>query len=362
MEVKDQATAIEAALNLDKPATAPVLKPGEPPAPRKLSTSEKLFPENVSPDGFITNRPVKAYSDTGKELPPAGVTPTPAPAAPAPILQAPTAPGELDLSKLPDGTMVRIKVDGVEMTVSAKEALKNIQLERHLTQRSQELARERASLEADRAALRQPPAPVKAPEAPAIPPAPGKAPAEDPRIATLERQLAELNAIVGPQKFQSGLNRLAERAKTELGATDFMEYSGRIKEIFDAEVAKPEVAANPALMARYDNPETWYSKYQELKLKDVLSGARPAAPVLTLSSIVQPPPMEAPAGTHIVLDKNNRPVIVPVLEGADSVPSRVSQDQDWQTRYATAMATAQRTGRTEDWQTVFRLKREPQQS
>ena len=158
---------------------------------------------------------MKAYSDTGKDLPPAGATPAPAPAPSAPTPQAPTAPGELDLSKLPDGTMVRIKVDGVEMTVSAKEALKNIQLERHLTQRSQELARERVSLEAERAAFRQqPPATPKAPDAPATPPAPGKTPAaDDPRIAAMERELAAMRAIVAPQQFQTGLNRLAERAK-----------------------------------------------------------------------------------------------------------------------------------------------------
>ena len=60
--------------------------------------------------------------------------------------------------------------------------------------------------------------------------------------------------------------------------------------------------------------------------------------------------MEAPAGTHIVLDKNNRPVIVPVLEGADGVPSRVSPDQDWQTRYQAAFETAKKTGNSDDWQ------------
>jgi cellulase/cellobiase CelA1 len=47
-----------------------------------------------------------------------------------------------------------------------------------------------------------------------------------------------------------------------------------------------------------------------------------------------------------------------MVEGSSNVPSRVSQDQDWHTRYSAAMETAKKTGRTEDWQAVFRLKRE----
>lgn len=362
MEIKDQATAVEAALNLDRPGSEPVTKPGEPVAPRKLSTSERLFPENVSPDGFITNRPVKNYTDTGKELPAAGATPASAPAPAIPTPQAPTAPGELDLSKMPDGTMVRIKVDGVEMTVPAKEALKSIQLERHLTLKSQELARDRAALEAERASLKnQQPPPPPPPKEPQQPPVPAKN--DDPRIAALERQIAELNASIAPQRFQSGLKRLEEKVKTELGATDFLEYAPKIQAFVDAELAKPEVAANPQLLQQLDSQAFWYGKYQEMKLRDVLSGAKPAAPVLSPSSIVHAPALaEAPPGTSLVLDKNNRPVIVPNVEGSSGVPSRVSPEQDWQARYDAALDTAKKTGRTEDWRVVFRLKREPQSS
>lgn len=360
MEVKDQATATEAALNLDRPSNDPAPKPGEPPAPRSQSTTSRLFPDFVAEDGLIVNRPVKPFVDAGKELPSAGATPVPAPVAAIPPASAPTAPGELDLSKLPEGTMVRVKVDGVEMTLPAKEALKNIQLERHLTQKSQELARERASLEAERAAFRNaPPAVPKAPEPPASPPAPGKAPVEDPRIASLQQQIAELSAAIAPQRFQSGLNRLAEKAKTELGATDFLEYAPKIKAFIDAEIAKPEVAANPVAMQALDSQAFWYGKYQEMKLRDVLSGAKPVAPVLTPSNVVPvTEPVVAPAGTQIVLDKNSRPIVVPIVESSGGTPSRVSQDQDWQMRYNAAMETAKKTGRTEDWQAVFRLKRE----
>ncbi len=360
MEIKDRATAEEAALNLDRPGSEPPApKAGEPVTPTNPSTAAKLFPDFVSEDGLIVNRPVKDFADKGRGIAPVAATPPPAitPATSTP--PAPTAPGELDLSKLPDGTMVRIKVDGVEMTVPAKEALKNIQLERHNTQKSQELARERAALEVERAALRnQQPPPAAPPKEPQQTPPP-KASPEAERIANLERQIAELNASIAPQRFQSGVDKLDERAKQELGATDFKEYVPKIRAFVDAELAKPEVAANPQLLQQLDSQGFWYAKYQEMKLKDVLSGQKPVAPVLTPSSVVPAAPVvAAPAGTHLVLDRNNQPVIVPMVEGSTGVPSRTSPDQDWQSRYQAAFAVATKTGRSEDWQKVFALKRE----
>lgn len=357
MEVKDQATAIEAALNLDRPGSEPAPKPGEPATPRKASTSSKMFPEFVTEDGLIVNRPVKPFEDT--KLPPVAATPASAPAPAIPTPPVPTPAGELDLSKLPEGTMVRVKVDGVEMTLSAKDALKNIQLERHLTIQGQKLAQERAALEAERAAFKQPPIQPK-PGEPAVPAAAApKTSPEAERIAALEKQLQDLSAAFAPQRFQSGLNRLAERAKQELGATDFLEYAPKIQAFVDGELAKPEVAANPAILQQLDSQGFWYAKYQEMKLRDVLSGVKPAAPVLTPASIVPASaPVVAPAGTNIVLDKNNNPVVVPILESSSGVPSRIAPAADWQARYQAAFDVATKTGRTEDWQTVFRLKRE----
>jgi len=358
MEIKDQATAVEAALNLDRPGSEPTApKPGEPPAPKPVSTAAKLFPDFVSEDGLIVNRPVKDFEDKGRVATPAAATPAPAAAPATTTPPAPTAPGELDLSKLPDGTMVRIKVDGVEMTVPAKEALKNIQLERHITQKSQELARERAAFEAERAASRNTP-PVQPKAGEVTPPPSSKPSPEAERIANLERTIADLQAAVAPQRFQTGLNRLAERAKQEFGATDFLEYAPKIQAFVDSELAKPEVAANPQLLQQLDSQSFWYGKYQELKLKDVLSGANPAAPAIVPTVATSVPTTPAPPGTTLVLDKNNKPVIVPIVEGSSGVPSRTSPDADWQARYAAAFETASKTGRTEDWQKVFALKRE----
>jgi hypothetical protein len=357
MKIKDQATATEAALNLDRKGSEPAPKPGEPTAPEDQSTASKLFPDFIAEDGLIVNRPVKGFEDKGETLPLASATPASAPAPSAPAMQAPTPPGELDLSKMPEGTMVRLKVDGVEMTLPVKEALKNIQLERHLTIQGQKLAQERAALEAERAALRQAPAQPKAGE-PATPSAP-KASPEAERIAALERQLQDLNASLAPQRFQTGLNRLAERAKQEYGTTDFLEYAPKIQAFVDGELAKPEVAANPSALQALDSQAFWYSKYQEMKLRDVLAGVKPAASVLTPSAVIPAQaPVVAPAGTTVVMDRNNRPVVVPIVEGSTGVPSRTDQETDWQTRYNAALTAAQKTGLTEDWQKVFRLKRE----
>lgn len=358
MQIKDQATATEAALNLNSMGSESSRKEGEPAAPRSETTASKLFPEFVSDDGLIVNRPVKAYTDSSRELPPAAATPSQPTAPTAPVQNSPTAAGELDLSKMPDGTMVKIKVDGVEMTVPAKEALKSIQLERHLTLKSQELARDRAALEVERAALKsanQPPAVSK--KDPELPIAATKG--EDPRIEALQRKIDELNAIVAPQRLQAGLNILAKRAEQELGAKDFLEYAPKIQAFVNEQLAKPEVAANPNIVNQLDNSEFWYAKYQEMKLRDMLSENPKAPAVLNPSNVVsQPSIIKSEAGTHLVLDKNNNPVIVPMVEGSSGVPSRVSPDQDWQGRYQAAIQTATKSGKTEDWQKVFRLKRE----
>ncbi len=366
MEVTDQATATEAALNLDRPGSAPAPKPGEPPAPRVQSTTAKLFPEFVGEDGVIYNQPVKPFEDKDKALPPAAATPAMKPAPAIPPAPAPTTPVYLDLSKLPDGTMVRMKVDGVEMDVPAKDVLKNIQLERHLTIQGQKLAAERANLEAERAALRQPtpPQPSLAVPKPGEPPAPAPAvkPAEDPRIAALETQLAELRTLVAPQQFQEGLKRLDAKVKADLGADDFLTYAPKIQAFVDAELAKPEVAANPMAIRALDTQAFWFGKYQEMKLKDLMAGngkAAPAPPAPVTPSIVpRLEPISVPAGTVPVIDRNGNAVAIPVIEPSSGAPSRESPDANWQGRYQAAFETAKKTGRTEDWMEVFRLKRE----
>ena len=356
MEVKDQATATEAALNLDKPGSESTPKAGEPTTPRSNSTASKLFPEFVGEDGKIYNQPVRPFEDKSKPLPPVAATPAgaPAPASPTPVAPTPQPSSYLDLSKLPDGTMVRMKVDGTEMDVPAKDVLKSIQLERHLTLQSQKLAAERAAFEAERAAAvnRRTSDPSITPPPPAT-----SAPkiSEDPRVAKLEAEIAAMRPILAKQRYEAGLSELESKVKAELGADDFRAYVPKIQEFIDSELAKPEVQANPIYQQALDQKSFWYQKYLELKIKG--GAANPVAPKVdnTVPVVV---PMEIPAGTIPVVDRNNNPVPIPVIESSGGAPSRESPESNWQARYQAAYDTATKTGSTEDWMKVFRLKRE----
>lgn len=357
--VKDSATAQSAALNLDKGSEPMAPMSGEPTPPRTKSTSEVLFPEFTTDDGGIINRPVRPFEDKGKPVPSGAATPAQAPAPATPAAPAPTPGSILDLSKLPPNTMVRMKVDGVEMDVPAEVAVKNLQLERHLNLKSQRLEAERAAWEEERRKQQTPALVTNTPPAPSA--EPGKAPpagAEAARIASLEAQLAAVQAQIAPQVFQEGLKRLDTYVRGQLGADDFMTYAPKIREFVDGEMAKPEVRNNAAAVQQLDSQAFWYGKYQEMKLKDMMAGRAPSpAPAPhPVNPVVAP--VVIPPGTTAVLDRNGNVVPIPVIESSTGVPSRTTPEADWQTRYQTAFAKAKETGKNEDWQDVFRIKRE----
>lgn len=360
MEVKDQATAVEAALNLNK-GSEPVEKPGEPKPSRKKSTSQVLFPENITEDGGIVNRPIRPYEDAAKEIPKGSATPTPQPASSAPSATAPTEPSYLDLSKLPENTMVRMKVDGVEMDVPAKEALKNFQLERHLTLKAQQLAEREKAFEAERLNYRQ-----QMTEPPQKQPSPKKQEVIEPtapesaEVLALRAELAALRQTLAPQMFDASLKKLEARVKENLGADDFLTYVPKIKEFVDSELKKPEISGNPQAVSILDSQDFWYGKYQEIKLKEMISGAKQSTP--TPSVVAQPQiiqnPVSYPNNTVAVIDKSGEVRPMPVVEGSGGVPTRIAPDADWQARYREAFARAQKEPTNANWAEVFRLKRE----
>ena len=99
-EIKDKATAELAALNLNK-GTESSGQEGETRPPRKKSTSEVLFPENISDDGIIVNQPIRPIEGLEENFPQGPSTPTVQPPASTPEAPAPTVPSYLDLSKMP---------------------------------------------------------------------------------------------------------------------------------------------------------------------------------------------------------------------------------------------------------------------
>ena len=118
----------------------------------KRRRAEKLFPDFMTDDGAIVNRPIRSRQPS--ESAPAPATPVPAPQGQTPPTQAPTAPTYLDPKELA-GKMVKLKVDGIEQDVPASELVKLTQLERHSNAQLMKIAQERAQLERERQELFQ---------------------------------------------------------------------------------------------------------------------------------------------------------------------------------------------------------------
>src|SRR5579863_4462734 len=124
-KIKDQATAERAALRVQEGIEVQV-QAGEPPAPIEKTTTEKLFPDFVTDDRGIVNRPVRAKDQA--VLPTlAPATPAPEPQGQTPPAQPPTTPVYLDPKEL-TGKMVKLKVDGIEQDVPADSLVKLTQL------------------------------------------------------------------------------------------------------------------------------------------------------------------------------------------------------------------------------------------
>lgn len=349
-KIKDQATAERAALKLNQGVEV-VEKPGEPPAPKEKTTSEKLFPEFMTDDGGVVNRPVKPFTDVSKPLP-AAATPESTPQNPTPPAPTPTAPVYLRPEEL-TGKMVKLKVDGIEQDVPAESLIKTNQLERHLNAQLMSLAQERKQLEDDRKRLQAQP-PAKTPD-PAKPPEKKNPEAEalEVRLAQMQAQFENLQQTMLPAIQESGIKRVEQMAKERLGTDDFRAYFDRIRDSAYTEMAKPEVATNPQARAYFDSDAFYFQKYQEMKLKDLIS--KPPVPTPT------PPNPNAPAlmtqqGAPVVLNNSGQPVSIPTLESSGGVPSKVSPDASWQSTYNALFQRAQTTGNQEDWMAFYRHK------
>ena len=131
------AAAERAALKLNE-GIAPTA-PSEPNAPREIGTTERLFPDFMTSDGAIVNRPIPKDVSSA----PASETPQAPAQGQTPPTQAPTVPTYLKPEELA-GKMVKLKVDGIEQDVQASELIKLTQLERHSNAQLMKIAQERA--------------------------------------------------------------------------------------------------------------------------------------------------------------------------------------------------------------------------
>ena len=352
-KIKDSATAKEAAMNLDK-GIAVAEKPGEPNAPKEKTTTERLFPEFVTDDGGIINRPVKPYQDASKPLP-AAATPDPLPQGQTPAAPAPTLPVYLKAEELA-GKMVKLKVDGIEQDVPAESLIKNNQLERHLNAQLMMVAQERKAVEDERKRLLTQP-PVTEPVKPSKSEPQGKKSQEvealESQIAQMQENMARLQQTMLPAIQESGIKRVEQMAKERLGTDDFRSYFEKIRDSAYAELAKPENANNPQARAFFDSDAFYFQKYQEMKLKDLVS--KPSAPIPNPNV----PVLQTETGAPVVISNSGKPVSIPTLESSGGVPSKVSNDANWQGTYSALLTRAKESGSMEDWMAVYRHKLRP---
>ena len=327
-KIKDSATAENAALNLNTGIEAQ--KTGEPTAPREKTTSERLFPEFVTADGGIINRPI---TKDVVSAPSVAETPAQAPQTQTPQTQAPTIPAYIKAEDLA-GKMAKIKVDGVEQDVPASDLFKLTQLERHSNAQLMKLAQERAQLERDRQEFLAKPAEQKPVKQEPVAKKAAEVEALEARLAQMEQSMAQERALLMPQIQEAGITRVEKMVKERIGSDDFRSYFDKIKESALEEVAKPEIAANPQARAYFDSDAYYFQKYQEMKLRDVVS--KPSAPAPTPTAPTAPV-LQTQQGAPVLVNNQGQPVSMPTFESSSGVPSSPSEQGNWQGTYSTLL-------------------------
>jgi hypothetical protein len=349
-KIKDSATAQEAALKLNQGVEVPVM-PGEPPAPKEKTTAEKLFPEFITDDGGIINRPVKSYEEKSKSLL-AVVTPAPEPQGQKPPTIQPTVPVYLKPEEL-TGKMVKLKVDGIEQDVPAETLIKTTQLERHLNAQLMNLAQERKSLEDEKRRIQSMPPPV--PEVKKIP-EPSKKGSEmealEAHIAQMQAEMVALQRTMIPAIQEAGIKRVEKMVKDKIGSEDFRTYFDKIRDSALEQMANPDVANDANARRYYDSDAYYFEKYKEMKLKELMT--KPSTPAPSPNA----PVLVTPQGSPVVLTNSGQPVSIPAFESSSGVPSREGLNGNWAARAQSAFDNARQTGRTEDWVAYYKLKSE----
>ena len=342
-KIKDSATAERAAMNVNKGIEVPAT--GEPNAPKEKTTSERLFPEFVTSDGAIVNRPIPQEPSV-----PAKVAETPAPAFQGQTspTQAPTAPTYLKPDELA-GKMVKLKVDGIEQDVPASELIKLTQLERHSNAQLMKIAQDRAQLERDRQELMSRPVmpEPKTPKQPEVKKTP-EIEALEMKLAQMEQAMAQERALLQPQIQEAGIKRVEQMAKERIGADDFRSYFDRVREVALSKAQEAQLRGDPN-WKQYDTDGFYFETYKEMKLKEMLS--KPVNPNPSNAPVLQ-----TQTGAPVVVNNNGQPVSIPSFESSSGVPARTSPTADWQATYNRLLKTAQSEPTNENWMAVMRHK------
>jgi hypothetical protein len=220
---------------------------------------------------------------------------------------------------------VKVKVDGVESEVTLKELLKSYQLEKHLTQKGQQLGeRERVLKEYEskfEATLKQASTPKDVPEDDPL------AEVVDPyvkplkqEIADLKKTVAELKGATQPLEYQSNLKKVDTYLKKS-GYDDFMEYVPKIEEAI--------LSLSVEEQAQADTPQAFINLYKDLKIRDLKKGAPTRA---------NPDERPKPKVSKIAVESGSG--------GNSSVDDKTAKDKS-------LFDKAVESGKTEDWMALL---------
>lgn len=345
-KIKDSATAKNAALNLDSGVEV-IERTGEPNAPREKTTSEKLFPDFTTEDGGIINRPVRA----SVEPLPASATPDLSIQGQTPVPQVPTVPVYLKPEDL-IGKMARLKVDGVEQDVPAESLIKTNQLERHLNAQLMKVAQEAKALEDERRRFQTAQVPLEQPKVkqPDVKKTP-ETEAFEARIAQMQAEMQMLQQTMLPAIQESGIKRVEQMVKNQIGTDDFRSYFEKIKDSAMEQMAKPEIANDPNARRYFDSDAYYFEKYKEMKLREMVTKSNTPNPVNSIAPVLQ-----TQTGAPVVVNNSGQPVSIPSFEGSGGVPSRQSPDVNWQGTYNALFQRARESGAQDDWLAFYRHK------
>lgn len=224
----------------------------------------------------------------------------------------------------------KIKVDGVEETLSLPEYKKRVQLSEHINRAGQELGRQRRELMEMRKGTeseRQPISQVPDNSDLDLNRAPSNS---DPYVAQLERRLKNLEsqtAGLNPVIYDVNRQEVAKSLKAE-GYDDFLDYLPKM----EAHLASVK---DPAKLDYYDQREGAIELYKSLKLRDLMEGAKA-------------PKSEAPKKE--VLERPRPPITK--IDGGEQ-PSSLNTTDDWKTKYDQLLDKWKTTKSRQDFKAVL---------
>ena len=114
---------------------------------------------------------------------------------------------------------------------------------------------------------------------------------------------------------------------------------------------------DPNAQRFYDSSDTYFAKYQEMKLADLIGKSKTPPPQVNPSA----PVLQAQNGAPIVINSQGHPVSIPNIEPSGGASGGINPNGDWQSRSQDAFNRARQLGTTEARMDYYRVKTESRQ-